>query len=97
MTGPAGGDRGNAGTQLPHFDGVVQPQGLTTYMYGTYVLTDPSGQTSYALNAAHPGLMDPYVGKRVRVYGTFAPGYPIDDGPPLLVVQRVEGLPGGLP
>jgi hypothetical protein len=94
MTGSANGDSDRPDSQrLPQFDGVVQPQGLTTYMYGTHVLTSASGETLYALSAQTPGLLEGLVGKHARLYGTLAPGYPVDDGPPLVNVQRAEELP----
>jgi hypothetical protein len=81
---PDGGER--------RAEGVIQPQGLSTYMYGTHVLVDAQGHTLYALRGADAALLDRHVGERVRVLGTLVPGYPVDGGPVLLHVTRVEAV-----
>jgi hypothetical protein len=77
-----------AGGQL-QAEGVIQQQGLSSYMYGSHILTDPSGRTLYALTSNSPGLLDRFVGQRVRVSGTIVPGYPVDGGPFQLQVSQV--------
>ena len=79
---PSGGER--------RAEGVIRPQGLSTYMYGTHVLVDAQERTRYALRSADAALLDRHVGQRVRVLGTRVPGYPVDGGPVLLDVTRVE-------
>lgn len=75
--------------------GVLRTPGVTTYMYGDYVLADEVSGTVYALRGANGVDLSPHVGGRVAVYGTVVPGTEagqIDDGPPLLDVLRAEEL-----
>lgn len=75
--------------------GVLRTPGVTTYMYGDYVLTDEASGTVYALRGAGGVDLSPHVGGRVAVYGTVVPGTEagqIDDGPPLLDILRAEEL-----
>lgn len=69
--------------------GTIQKQGITTYQYGTHVLLDDSGQTSYALKSDKLNL-DDYVNKLVEVKGHLVKDYPVDGGPEYLDVTRVE-------
>jgi hypothetical protein len=74
-------------------EGVIQQQGLTTYMYGSHVLTDPGGQVLYALTSDDPSLLERYVGQRVQVAGAPVPGYPLEGGPLHLHVTGVTPAP----
>lgn len=68
--------------------GVIRPQGITTYMYGTHVLSDETAQKSYALTSSCVDL-NQYLGQRVTVKGRLVPGYPVEGGPDYLDVQSV--------
>jgi hypothetical protein len=72
--------------------GVVQKQGITTYMYGTHVMRDNDAHKFYALRSSSIDL-DKYVGQNVTVKGTLVPGYPVDFGPDYLEVQSVKSNP----
>lgn len=73
-----------------HAQGMIQPRGITTYMYGTHIYVDLSGHTLYALQSSVVNL-SAYVGKHiVEVSGSLVPGYPIDGGPPFLEVNKVQ-------
>lgn len=87
QTGSDGG--ASAGGPPVEADGIVQPQGITFYQYGSHVLADPSGETRFALQSADPALLDRVIGRHVRVSGRLVPGYPVDMGPPLIDVQEV--------
>jgi hypothetical protein len=73
--------------------GVLERQGITSYMYGTHTIADVSLGIRYALRSEDEELLDSYAGQRVTVHGTLVPGYEngqIEGGPPLLKVTRVE-------
>lgn len=73
--------------------GVLEREGITSYMYGTHTITDVSSGIRYALRSEDEELLDSYAGQRVTVHGTLVPGYEngqIEGGPPLLKVTRVE-------
>ncbi|HET6224902.1 MAG TPA: hypothetical protein VFF27_01395 [Bacteroidia bacterium] len=70
-------------------NGVLQPQGTTTYQYGSFILIDDTGKTIYALKSEVVQLLN-YVGKRVTVEGMLVEGYPIEGGPPYLDVVTVQ-------
>ena len=73
--------------------GVMEKPEITTYMYGTHVITDEVSGTRYALRGEDVGLLDSYAGQRVSVYGELVPGYEngqVEGGPPLLNVTRVQ-------
>ena len=66
--------------------GMLQLQGITTYQYGDFVLTDEATGQLYALRASGVDLST-LVGQRVTVSGTLVPGYEngqVEGGPPLL-------------
>ena len=79
--------------------GVLEREGITSYMYGTHTITDISLGIGYALRSENEELLDSYVGQRVTVHGTLVPGYEngqIEGGPPLLEVSRVEPAKGSI-
>jgi hypothetical protein len=90
----------NNGGKLIEVEGVIQKQGITTYMYGTHVLLDDGGTLLFVLVSEDVSLND-YVGERVTIQGTRVPGYQngaIEGGPDLLnVSQVVEPSAGGTP
>lgn len=77
-------------------EGKIQPAGMTTYQYGTHILTDGSGDLLFALQSDTVAL-DDYVDKRVTLHGVRVPGYQngaVEGGPDLLEVTRIgDGSP----
>jgi len=69
--------------------GTIEHPELTTYMYGTNTLVDSSGNVIYALQS-NSITLDNYDGMNVTVKGELVSGYPIEGGPNLLNVHRVE-------
>jgi len=73
--------------RTPIAKGTIQEQGYTTYMYGTHVLKDNKGQTTYALKSETINL-DNYIGKYVEIQGKKTnPGL---GGPDLIDVTEVR-------
>jgi ABC-type Fe3+-hydroxamate transport system substrate-binding protein len=69
--------------------GIVEKQGITTYMYGTHILVDKNGKTIYALNSEKLNL-DNYLKKNVEIIGYKIKGYPVDGGPEYLEAISVK-------
>lgn len=69
--------------------GGMQVQGMSTYMYGTHILTDNAGKTLYALRSKTVDL-DKYNNKNVEIKGNKIKGYPVDGGPEYLDVSCVK-------
>lgn len=69
--------------------GILKNLGHTNYQYGTHLLIDDNSKISYALKSDSLNL-DLYMNRKVTVYGEFVEGYPIDNGPKLLNVMKVE-------
>jgi hypothetical protein len=69
--------------------GQIEPAGITSWMYGTHVLRGNDGKLLYALRGEDVEL-GRYEGRRVRLRGYLAEGYPVDGGPPYLWVREVE-------
>lgn len=63
--------------------GTIQQQGITTYQYGTHVIT------GYALRSSNIDL-DNYIGQTVTVIGHLVEGYPIEGGPDYIEVEEIE-------
>jgi len=86
------GSDGDAAAGRPpvEADGIVEPQGITSYQYGSHVLIDETGVTRYALRSDDPVMLDEVTGRHVRVHGDMVPGYPVDMGPPLIDVKQVD-------
>ena len=63
--------------------GVIQKQGITTYQYGTHVIT------GYALRSSSINL-DDYIGQNVTVVGPLIEGYPVDGGPEYIEVEEIK-------
>ena len=84
------GEVGKEMAQSVQVEGVVEKRRITTYQYGTHILTD-GGKTLFALRGDRLTL-DEYVGKRVRITGSRIAGYPLGGGPDYLDVKRVEVL-----
>jgi hypothetical protein len=74
--------------------GTLQPQRITTYQYGDFVLTDEATGQLYALRASGVDL-SALVGQRLTVNCTLVPGYEngqVEGSPPLLDVTQVDPL-----
>lgn len=69
--------------------GMILQQGITTYQYGTHVLNDKDGKTTYALKSETLKL-DNYIGKTVELEGIPVEGYPIEGGPEYLEVTKIK-------
>lgn len=67
--------------------GTIQKIGMTTFQYGTHLLTTDS--KTYALKSDAIDL-NQYVDKKVTVKGTKVKGYPVDGGPELLDVTLIK-------
>jgi hypothetical protein len=76
--------------------GIIKKQGVTSYMYGTHVLVNENGRTLYALKSDRINL-DPYVGRKVTVYGELMKGYPVENGPNYLNVGSLRDQGSGPP
>ncbi|MDG2343085.1 MAG: hypothetical protein P8L23_00725 [Flavobacteriales bacterium] len=63
--------------------GLIQKQGITTYMYGTHTITD------YALKSNSINL-DNYIDKNVSIIGEKIDGYPVDGGPDYIEVKKIK-------
>ena len=68
------------------FRGRLEKQGITTYQYGTHVISDT--KKTYALRSETIDL-DKYAGKTVSIKGVKIPGYPVEAGPEYLEVSLV--------
>jgi hypothetical protein len=69
--------------------GIIKEQGISTYMYGTHVLTNHLGETLYALRSNSVKL-DDYIDKKVEISGNKIEGYPVDGGPEYLEVTKIK-------
>ena len=68
------------------YEGVIKRSGITIYMYGTHTLS--SDAKTVALQSTTIDL-DRYINKTVIVEGKKIEGYPVDDGPELINVERI--------
>ena len=69
--------------------GIVSAQGISTYQYGTHILTDDNGNLLYALRSNCTNL-DKYLNKNVEIKGRKIKGYPVSGGPEYLEVSNVD-------
>lgn len=67
--------------------GILRPQGMTTYQYGTHVLK-ANGKT-YALKSKSINLGD-FIEKSVEITGDKIDGYPISGGPEYINVTSIK-------
>lgn len=70
-------------------NGLIEAQVITTYMYGTHILTDGAGNTLYALRSSSVTLNN-YIGKNVEIKGHKVKGYPVGGGPEYIDVSKVK-------
>ena len=69
------------------FQGLLERQSMTSYQYGTHVISN-GGQT-YALQSSAVDL-NSYVGKKVTIKGNKISGYPLENGPEFIEVTSVN-------
>ena len=62
--------------------GLIQKQGVTSYMYGTHVIS------GYALRS-NTILLDNYIDYNVTIVGYKIDGYPVDGGPDYIEVTDI--------
>jgi len=67
--------------------GIIQQTGMTTYQYGTHILT--TDKTFYALKSSNINL-NKFIGEKITITGKKVSGYPIDNGPELIDVLEVR-------
>lgn len=67
--------------------GTIEPQGITSYQYGTYTITNED--TFYALKSETVDL-DKYVGNEVTIIAEKIEGYPLEGGPDYLLVLKIK-------
>lgn len=67
--------------------GIIQKMGVTTFQYGTHLLT--AENKTYALKSSAINL-DEYMNRKVTVKGKKVKGYPLDGGPEFLDVTLIK-------
>jgi hypothetical protein len=73
----------NMTTSIPvELTGLIQKQGVTSYMYGTHVIS------GYALRS-NTILLDNYIDYNVTIVGYKIDGYPVDGGPDYIEVTDI--------
>jgi hypothetical protein len=72
--------------------GVITKLEMSTWMYGTHVLSDEGGKPLTALEGNTDLNFDKYQGEKVEVTGTLKEGYPLNGGPELLEVKTIKKL-----
>ena len=73
----------NMTTLIPiEITGIIQKQGVTSYMYGTHVIS------GYALRS-NSILLDNYINYNVTIVGYKIYGYPVDGGPDYIEVTDI--------
>jgi len=72
--------------------GVISEIGMSTWMYGSYVLSDESGKAMTALDGDDSLDLGSYQGESVEVTGTLKEGYPVDGGPEYLEVKTIKKI-----
>ena len=73
----------NITTSIPiEITGIIQKQGVTSYMYGTHVILE------YALRS-NTILLDNYINYNVTIVGYKIDGYPVDGGPDYIEVTDI--------
>jgi len=72
-------------------EGTLTAIQMSTWMYGTHVLSDNTGKPLTALSGQKINF-DEYEGQKVEVRGTLKDGYPVDSGPEYLEVQSIKAI-----
>lgn len=66
--------------------GTLEASGMTSYQYGTHTFT--SAEKTYALKSTNIDLSK-YEGETVKISGEKIEGYPLENGPEYLDVQKI--------
>lgn len=69
------------------FKGLLEKQGITSYQYGTHIISDKD--KTYALRSSKINL-DNYVNQTITIKGNKIKGYPVDGGPEYIDVKEVQ-------
>jgi hypothetical protein len=77
----------NNNSGMIELTGELQQAGMTTYQYGTHILT--TDNKIYALKSSNIDL-NKYNGKHVTVTGKKLEGYPVENGPELIEVTELK-------
>ena len=70
-------------------NGTLESPGLTSYQYGSHQLI--RADSVYALRSSSLDLRK-YENKEVNIFGQFVDGYPLEGGPVLIEVVKVDLL-----
>ncbi len=71
--------------------GKIEVLEVSTWMYGSHILLDENGSSSYALTSDIIDL-NKYNNSVVTVYGDLIDGYPVDSGPEYLNVTYIKKM-----
>lgn len=74
-------------TTMSEYSGLIEPQGITSYQYGTHTLETEDNY--YALKSESVNLEN-YEGKKVTLSAEPIEGYPVDGGPDYLLVKKIK-------
>lgn len=72
---------------MSEYTGLLQPQGMTSYQYGTHTLETEN--SFYALKSETVNL-DTYIDKIITITAEPIEGYPLDAGPEYLNVISIK-------
>ena len=72
--------------------GTLTTIGMSTWMYGTHVLSDDTGKPTTALSGEKSIDFNSYEGQKVEVIGLLKKGYPVDGGPEYLEVESIKSV-----
>lgn len=71
-------------------NGILTKIEMSTWMYGSYILSDENGKPIVALEENENIEFEKYNGKKVEVKGELIEGYPLDGGPEYLSVKSIK-------
>ena len=71
-------------------NGILTKIEMSTWMYGSYILSDESGKPIVALKENENIEFEKYNWKKVEVKGELIEGYPLDGGPEYLSVKSIK-------
>ena len=70
-------------TDLIKVTGTIEALGMTTFQYGTHRIE------KYVIKSENIELQE-FLNEKVTISGKIAEGYPIEGGPILLIVEKIE-------
>jgi len=71
-------------------NGILTKIEMSTWMYGSYILSDENGKPIVALKENENIEFEKYNGEKVEVKGELIEGYPLDGGPEYLSVKSIK-------